>query len=713
MISAQVRQETLAHRETQRPTGGEAQAQAGERRAAPSVRARAGFSLGSGLARLAICSAALWPIGPALAQDVLPEPPRPRGASSPAESAEIERLRVALASAENGDSARETAATALIALADKGDALRVLTRALESDDPVGGRRAVAAALSQSPLAPAVLAAPLIRALESASTESLPVVLRALGRYRSKAAVRAVFETVLRPEGPEPPPAVLAQATATLAAQTGMVAFGGDVARWRAWWDSAQWLPEAQWRQVLLDAQGEAAREARQGREAVARGLVDVLRRLHAAAPEEARSDLVVEMLTSGVPEARLLGLELTRRALLNARIPNEAVTAAVAARLTDPAPSARNAAASILERLARPDLSTRIMEALQQETDPDAAAAMLRALARTPLVELPPVAARWLTADPRAEVAAIEALEATAALGLLTDASIVSQVRAALLDRFPNLPPAGMRLLVDLGEGERVIALLESPNEESARAAAEALSGRAAAVDALVIAARRNPALFDWAVRALTRHRPTAEGFAVAATLPASSAEQKSASLEGFARALPPGELLKVARSERDPVRREALLAPASAPEFFAQAEGLDERIDLAVLLTRNRLEQGRAGQALAVLDAVPSTRQGPRLISLRVAALLCLNRIDDAAAITEPREVLADAWLQGLEAAIKEAHAREIADQIEERFGDSLSAAQRSRLETLERALPAREEEPGDAASAPPKDDGSGPPPE
>jgi hypothetical protein len=169
--------------------------------------------------------------------------------------------------------------------------------------------------------------------------------------------------------------------------------------------------------------------------------------------------------------------------------------------------------------------------------------------------------------------------------------------------------------------------------------------------------------------------------------LPAPTAEDRVQGLISVSAALPPTDLVAVASEAQDPTLRSKMLGRLTehGPEPRGSmkpgdAEAITRGI---ILLAKTDLGMKRPDLAAAALDALPQTATGVdsrELASLRTVALLWSNRIEDAADLDAPVE----AWLDGLERAIAEPHARMIVRKIRERFGPSMTPEEAERLSHL-----------------------------
>lgn len=648
----------------------------------------------SGRCLQAVLALALSAGDPGHAQTQDPQPPAPAAISAP--SMTVEQAVRVLADSQSPDEALAAAAAALISRSEAPDVARELQAALSPTRSSASRTAIADQISQSPTVPfRGLIPALAENLDPADPALTTSALKALARYQSREAVRAILDGFL-PVGRPVPAELTSRACETLAAQTGLVDLGDELDAWRAWWNRAQWLTEQEWRTQVGRQQAAAAQALRRQRAAAVALVVDLYRRLHAAAPDATRPDLLAEMMAAGESEVRRLGLDLTMRALLNGKAIDDTVAGAVAARLSDSSPSVRAEAATILDRLNRPRFGPALRDALRREQNPTAAAAMLRAAQNDPDESVIAASLTWIRNGQPASDAAIAALLAAHSKGALEAPGLVIEVRAELERLYPNLLTSdAMSLLVALGDGQAVIDLLDSADPARATMAANALVDWAPAVDALVASAGQRSALRDAAVRSLMRHRLTAGGFSAARALLDEREPSHWDALLQYARSLPADELLILASAERTPESREALIAHTVTPDFLAQVAEPTARIDLLVLALQTRLTLGRAADALAVLDATPTEWLGPRLRALRVTALLCLNRITDAVDYTrQSSELGADAlmlraWVDALALSIQQGFAEQIRDKLVEVFPDVATSAEAYRFGALTNRLP------------------------
>lgn len=553
-------------------------------------------------------------------------------------------------------------------------------------DETGARDVLITALARRPLAPISLFRPLADLIHASEPAPLPAHLAAVGSFRTRDAAALLLEYA----GPAHPPAVRTAAFSALARLTGRDDLGQDHAAWLAWSESVDSLSETEWRGVL--AAGLAARADRLDAARLSTGaqLVEVYRALYLARPAEERGKLIAHLLLENVPELQSLGFEiLSREFSAGARSIDGAVTDAAVKLLDDPRAPTRARAAGVLNQLAPPGVVQDVLAALNRETDPEAAAALLLTAARWPHETALAPALRWLQTPGPARTQAVEMLLVLHRNALIEDSADRERILAALRGlEAAALRPAGLRLLAALGSEEdrqRIADLLDHEAAAVRLAAADALADRAEALDLILAAAAQDPGLFEIAVRAVSAHRATAAGYQQLATLKASTPEARRDGLLAAADRLPISELIAVAREMRpDSDLREIVLSrltrrseSTAAPDearLAAISEGL-------LLLAETRLALGRPEAALAALDAVPDDdAQSVLAAALATTALLWTNRPALAAELDAP----ATAWLDGLEKAIAEPHAPQIAELIAERFNAALSPDDAARFQSL-----------------------------
>ena len=579
--------------------------------------------------------------------------------------------------------------------------LAAVIAALRDDHPPGARsrlpQKLAAVEGYVPPADLVpeLGSALALAWQLADQQQITPLLGLLSRRPSRDAVAVLMDRLAQSTASSTQrasdPALRNAVLDALSAQTGLTF--PDPASWLDWWAAARWLPEAEWRDQVARAQTLRASRLRSEARAAGLELARTFRRLYALTNEDTRGPLLVEMLAHASADVRRTAFDLMVLALLNARpVPTDAADAA-AQRLGDPDPSLRAQAARVVELLARPGDARAIDRALEAETAPEPASALLSAASKRPTAALPFAAERWLD-DPLAATSALDALAAAVAADFPLPEH-VARAAAESLRRRPDdlLTPASIALLPRLGQSVRAASLLSSPKESVALAAAQGLSRDPAAVDALVSAAKVRVPLVPSALAALERHCATAEGLFEARALARAHDLPERELAVNFARVLPAREVrLALDRVEDPDLRYEILAGVAGRPDFFSNTQETTERIELALELVTSRIARRQFTEALAAVEAFPPASQGPRLLALHITALACLGRSDEAWALTTLPENEDDptarwavnAWLNALELSQGESFAADLAAAIAEKLSTVLSPDETKRFERL-----------------------------
>ncbi|MGP1345410.1 MAG: hypothetical protein ACTS3F_01910 [Phycisphaerales bacterium] len=553
--------------------------------------------------------------------------------------------------------------------------------------------------------------------------------------------------------------------------------------WEAW---GEWvlLTEPVFYQRLARAHARRAEAIARDREEITRrlterreALVAVYRRLYARLPSEEKSPLLVEMIGTGIPALQGAACQLAMRTLQNAGTVDPVVTDAAAGLIDAPDPVVRGAATQLVEQLDPGALGSVAIDRLESESDPGVAGALMRSLATAggapETTGLDPEAARartgslaravvrWLalpSADGGPEEAVIpEAPRAAfdAAVSLLlqrTDparsgapgaidrrSEVMNEAADRLVAALPvRITPESVALLARLRRFEAVVGLLQSPVPAVARAAGEGLASEPRFVDPIVRAAARRTELFEPAMASLMAHRPTAEAFATALSLPAGDPGHQRALLVAMCRRLPPDQLLLAMRGTEDPDLIESCLAPlliprsadqngsgGEAPDAAPGAVPLPPAIELALSarLARSRLARGESLGVLDVISAmserhpellaageeVPEgTPETTALIAAGIEAAVALNRLDRGAELLVARPSQVDAWLAGMErmadAQTLAAAAGRLLALETEHGAITLSGDERARLTRQRDGQRERDEEP--VAGDPDSDD-------
>ncbi|MBX3406293.1 MAG: hypothetical protein KF869_05975 [Phycisphaeraceae bacterium] len=581
-----------------------------------------------------------------------------------------------------GDSAQRTAAASRVLASSDPQSRLAAVALLAPGGMADAQRLLLDRAAELSNAPAWLVGPcrgLIEAPGSPAQVRLAAV-NALASVRSRDSVRvliALLDAGERPELREP-------AARALLRLTGRAELATDARRWREWFASVEWLPDAEWRSVLAHGLAEAADRAARERDRSVALLVDALRaNFQDSDKPEQRSAMLFRFLQHEMAAVRRLGLQLARQEVANARSLDANVVRATEALLTDSSREFRRAAAELLATLPRLDIADAVANALIREEDPEVAAPLLRAAARNPTPAITASVMRWVEGPELCRGPALNAAAALYAEGDLSDPAAFVTLRrvlrdAPLSDLSPG-PNGTLALYYALGgtaERSRVRALLDHDDPNLRLSAADLLSSDADATDALIAAAQRDPRLLGAVARAVATHRPTFDGFDAVRQLRAESVTVHREALLEVAAQMPPQDLLAAALVVEDPVFREALLSRLTATDEL-QTFGIwriraqtpnPSVIAGLLLLCRTRLELGRPAAAMEVLTDLepvwmliePGERE-----HLRTVTLLWLNRIEEA---SQCGGSIVD-WLDGLERAIHLPHAPAIVRAMETRF--------------------------------------------
>lgn len=611
---------------------------------------------------------------------------QPEAQESPEFVADLDLLR-------NGEAARllrSGAARRLLGAQDPGvrrAVAEIIARAkpVQSDQPLTASQLVLEAIAGRSAAPAWIGEPLVQLAQSLAPGVPEEVVAALASVRTQAAAHVLAEIAASAGDAES----RARALNGLRRMTGRD-LGDDVQSWSAWLTEVEFLPEAEWRRVLWE--GLAARSdelARLADAAIAR-IVEAKRREFIELPENGagRAQLLAALLVDELPPLRRLGADLVQRELANGRRLGDLVVDSTVELLSDPAPEFRASAADLLAALAPPQAGTVVADALAQETDPRAAGAMLRAVARWPRAQSTPIILHWLESNAAARLGAIDAAAALRRAGYLDDPADKQAVAGVLRQMTPTtMPDDATWLLIQVGgaaDRDYVASWLKSPSPALRLRAAEALASTPDGLDALLAAAREDPSVHQAAARAVAEHRRTARGFEQLASLPAPSDEARVTGLMDVAGELSAAELVQVAEKLEPLALREAVLAPLAGQLSGGDRTGsMADKVHGIVMLARTRLALGQPAGALDALEAInPLGAAGANaeVVAPRAVALLWLNRIPEAEKLDAP----APAWLDALEYARTQPHAKDIAGAIKSRFAGKLTQAQQDRLASL-----------------------------
>lgn len=600
---------------------------------------------------------------------------------------DVTRLRAARLTLQNPGAPLEERRDAASLLLDSDDpSIRaMLHRAVLDDAPPGARRAIAEAAGAMDATPQFIAPVMSVVLERAHEREIGLLLPVFATLDTQDAVNAVVGLLRR----DPPldGTLLDQTISTLARQTAREDLTTP-AQWLNWWDTHRADSPDQWYRALARARAERNRALEDDRRRLGAEVERLYRQLHALTPVGERSPMIAELIRSDQAVNVRIGFELAHRTLLNARSLGPEVVAAGIARLRDADAAMRREASRLLDRMDPPDVGPRVAEALRTEDDPEAAAAMLRIIARQPQPDLGEAVTRWASEPGPARDPALGAGAALLASGNLPDRGRRARLEAAAREAVESgqASVASLRFLAGVGRTDLCVPLLASPSREIVVAAGEALAPSPEHLGALIEAARGNAELFPSASRALQDHDATGEGLDTLLSLPApNNGAEMAESVSQLARRLSPGELLGAARTIDSVPLRLAALAHVASPDFMTNPRDDDARRELLALLLDARLDADDPDGVLQALGALQNDIETAPFASQRVAALLRLGRIDDAEQVDGVEDVPPATWLAALDVCRDQPFAAQLAGAILDRFGATLTDEQLRRLEEFE----------------------------
>ena len=303
------------------------------------------------------------------------------------------------------------------------------------------------------------------------------------------------------------PKVIEAASRALARSTGL-SDKTPPATWRAWWQTHSEVPSDGWAQTLLSELIERTQTLERRQQRLDRLVLDTYRRLYIVTAPEARSALLAELLESDQPGVRDLGFELADRELSANATLDGAVATKATTLLSDASPTTRASAARLVNRLAPPDAAGPVTQALQRETTPIAAEALLAAAARWPSPDAIEPVLQWMR-TPATLNAACQAGVALVEHGLLVGDEHRERVRQALLPLAAEPAPACLLLLNLVGtESDRhaIAQLLSSDKPRVRQAAADALARNNDSAALLVQHAVTDPSAAPLALVTLATH---------------------------------------------------------------------------------------------------------------------------------------------------------------------------------------------------------------
>jgi hypothetical protein len=543
-------------------------------------------------------------------------------------------------------------------------------------------RAMLQALGRASSPPRPLIAPVIALAKNAASPWSLEAIAALRAFRSREAAAALVHVISDSPG---------HARGQAAHRSLVVLTGRDdipIRGWGPWLAEALNLSDRQWEHALAEAHARRAQSLAERAERAETQLADAWRRIHLLTPPDQRSEVLAQLLESPTPALRALGFDLVNREIGESRYPGAAVADAAISLLKHESPAVRADAALLLNRLAPAQAEAPVLAALERETDPHAADALLLAITRWPAPGAVRPTLRWLADEraPRARAAqSAWALQRAGVLDSPEDREAALEAVRAFPDK--ELNTSACRLLAVLGDEEdlsRLRILLGAEDAGQRVAAAEALALVETEVNTLLAAATADPTLFEACARALRTHLKDARGYDALRRLPAPSARVRAAVLADYAALLPTPEIVRLARLAPEPGEAVSLLQPLLDSSRAADPEAHTQLAEGILLLAEKLALTGTPGEALRALDAIPQGAVPARTVAdRRVTLLLTLGRVEDAGSI----EASAEAWLAGLERALGEPHAPQIADTIETLFPE-LEREQAERLSGLRQRL-------------------------
>ncbi len=599
--------------------------------------------------------------------------------ASAAPGAQPSSARV-LADTSATDEARLAAASTLVRNATTENDVRAINSLLSRETDGTTRRILIDAIANAPLVVDGLDEPLIGLVGLGAPADRPATLRALGSTATQRAARVLVNHA----APFMPSEVSEAAFDSLIRMTGRADLGTDHDTWREWFDSVIDLEEPEWHRELLRGLRGHADTLNRDLDSAFLATTDIYKRHFRVVPFQDRDGLLAEMLRAG-GALQQLGIELLYREIASNRQIGDAVGEAAIEILASHTTETRIEAARLLATLRPREAGTRLTRALEIETEPPAAKALLAACARWPRVAAVQPALRWLEfgSETRDEAAAL--LFALDAEGLLTSPADRRRVAAALRSAGPaKLTPDGLRLMVLTGnelDREAIASLIDDSDASTRGAAAAALAKRPEFAGRVINAATLDPTLYPAAVTAIASHRPTPQGYAMLRQIQPPTPVAANTGLLAVARSMTLPDLLEAAEThESDPEMRVAILSTVGTAAASPAERELINRTKL--LLAETQLELEHPEPALASLAQVVSSDDATtsRVTELRVTSLLWLNRIEEASAL----ETGAETWLRAIDRFADEPHAPQIANATLARFEGVLQQEERERLSAI-----------------------------
>ena len=653
--------------------------------------------------RLAIAMALLITIAPQTQRFTAAQTISPAMAISPGQSVSQWLATLRNAQAERRD--RVTAATRLLEACREPDTARQVIGLLgpQSEDPAARGILLEAAARKATLVPELLAT--LSDLASAVTpEELPAVLAAMSSVRTPEAALRLAAFLGDPH----PPVVRQAATAALVRLSSKEEFAADADAMTTWLDVVRRSAPGEWAAMLIRDFATRTDRLVAERDAIAQQYVALLRRHYQDQSLETRQQMIAEMFRHARDEVRTLGFELARSELERTPRLNGQVSSAAIELLRDRNPRWRERAAALLDQLAPADAGPAVVDALNRETDPRAAAALLTAATRWPSIATIPTSIRWLEhGSPTRRASALLAL-ALIRQGLLTDQADLARL-AHIMRSLPDDQHGSvtLRLFMAVGNEDdrrRIAAMMVGAEPSVRQAAAVALADRPEGLDLLLVASVNDVNLYQISADAIIAHRPDRAGFEHLSTARPPGPEVRDAALLRLAAAMPIPDLVAVAqRQDVTNEMRVSMLTRLTEPSTAENGVLAPHLLLGLMLLAEAHLDLRRADLAMIAIDAAaridvpPDSEQAARVRDIRATALIAENKLAEALALGASVR----AWIEGLSHATDRPYAREIVDRIRQLFAGIMTPEELAALTELERAIPD-----GNQAESPPPDD-------
>ncbi len=264
-----------------------------------------------------------------------------------------------------------------------------------------------------------------------------VRLEAIGALR-RTMDRSVVDSLVRLLDDEDP-TIVSGAVASLIRLTNIRAFGADVDKWRAWWQTSKSKPESEWLAELVEGYAAAKSQLEQENTLLKDRLTKAVEDLYLAAPMSGRDAVLLGMLRDNVADVRLVGLRLLERRTSSSEELSGEYAPLVQLLLTDPDPRIRQISPPIAVVLGGCETST-LLECLSQETVVEVRQSLLLAIGQLANpTALEPVLVEVGSTSQKISAAGAVALGRIALRSELSS-QFHEQAVTVLLDRFKHTP---------------------------------------------------------------------------------------------------------------------------------------------------------------------------------------------------------------------------------------------------------------------------------